>query len=323
MASFVRANAILLLSFTCVALQAQTPLPSGTSRPGSQSRSTAVLPSNANSLESLVASPGGWRDFDWSNPTALNESNWSKRESPDSADDGTAVTHERVVNYKGLKDAKLLRWRTNRDEADIKLSVSAGAVHPDTCAELASKAGIDLGAARYSDESSRLRFSDTIHMQFVNRIWQWMVGGTRISAACGGVLNVPRGDSKDEVWFSVSFEPASRRPEVRPPFLLRCSRAIRVNGTAIERSITDLVIWISQDQKLVRDTETVQIGTREMTTVDEFRINFTLQNSAKAKTKYQIDRVTGTLKGDYQEDGSSNFAVVSGSCTKVDSAAKF
>ncbi len=273
------------------------------------------------SLNRLLASPSEWRSVDWSKPGVLDDLRWLTLKEQEVRADGAVLTHKLTAPAFNLPTVEHLRWRTTHD-LDIMFVLYAD-VPSASCANIAASIGNDLGQPIHSDDTSRLYLSESSHMNFVAREWQWTVGNTRIGSSCFGVLSTAEDNKNQSLTLTVTFEPVSHREALKPAFLLLCTRTLRLSSGGDPRLLNDFVFWVKQGPPAtVRDTRFVVLGDTDTTIVNEVEIAFTLKNSETTSTRYEVDRVSGQIRGSATAQGKP-VGTVSGTCSKVDAKTKF
>jgi hypothetical protein len=296
-------------------------------RPAPAAERTATpptAPSNAltsATMDALLSNPAKWHAVDWSKPHFLNDARWLPRLEPETGSKGDVLTHERETSAFGIEKMKLRRWQASSLDAEVMLSMSTK-VPRSACINSAIAFGNELGQALASNDSSRFYFSETSFIELMNLSWQWTIGTTRVKANCLGVTG-SSADKMDEVNLALVFEPTARSAELKPAFLLRCTRSLRLASDEETRPLDDFVFWVSQNPSpKIRSPRLLVIHERDLVAVDDLQISFTIKNSDAMISRYVIDRVTGQLSGEVIEQ-SKFFGKLSGACSKIDSAAKF
>lgn len=272
-------------------------------------------------LQNAIATPRTWSEVNWSQPRVLDSSKWIPKDTLENGPNGNVLTHEFKSSAFGLKDVNFVRWRSGDQEKDVMFALNAQ-VNFKSCANLALLAGKNLGNPIASNESTRLYFSESNYVELVSQIWQWTVGGTRLTSSCLGVTSAEKKED-EKLTVSVMYEPVALREELRPSFLLRCTRSLSVNMTSERRQLSDLVFWVSASRpQTIRSTKLAILGEENSTFVDDFQISFKMKNSESMKSNYSIDRVSGQLSVDVVEQGRP-FGKITGNCVKVDDPKKF
>lgn len=306
----------IFLGATCSSAASQTTKPK-TTQPKSVK---APAPSTSPTLDWLIASPSAWRTVDWSKSGVLDDPKWSPIAEPEVDKKGYVMTHDRSAPAFNLPAMKRLRRQEATSGSDVMLVLSAD-VPADSCVNLAAAVGKDLGQTIFSEDTTRVNLSETSSMDIVMREWQWTIGSTRVGANCIGFLSTA--EEKKEILFSVTFEPVTRRAEMKPAFLLRCTRTLRLSTSNDPRELGDFVFWVKEGPSAtIRNTSFVVVSVKDTATVNDQQISFTIKNSEKMSTRYVADRVTGQLQGDASELGKS-VGKVTGTCSKAESATKF
>ena len=305
----------ILLGMVCACAVAQT-----TKQNTAQSKTVKTLPAGNLTLDKLIADPSAWRSVDWSKPGVLDDPKWSSIAESEVDKNGYVMTHDRNTPGFSLPAMKRLRRQEATSGSDVMLSLSAE-VPSDSCVNLATAIGKDLGQTIFSEETSRIYFSETSSMDIVVREWQWTIGGTRVGANCIGFVSTA--EKKKDISFAVTFEPVSRRAELKPAFLLRCTRTLRLSSGREPSDIGDFVFWVKEGPAAtVRDSRFVIVSVKDSALVNDQQISFTIKNSETMSTRYMADRVTGQLRGDVTEKDKP-IGKVSGTCSKADSLTKF
>jgi hypothetical protein len=272
------------------------------------------------SLDRLIANLPEWRAVDWTKPNVLDDLSWTQLSKPETSPNGRVLKQEAVGPAFGVAEMKRLRWRSIDSDRDVMLAMH-GDVPASDCPNLAAAVGKELGQPIVSNDTSRIYFSETSFVEMVSRDWQWTAGNTRVSASCFGTTSSVE-EKPQKVSLSVVFEPTIQRAELKPAFLLRCSRTVDLSIGGGPRPLSDLVFWVSPNVPFsIRNTRLVWMSENDSIQIDEYRIAFTLKNQ-ETSTRYVIDRVSGQLVGEATAQGKA-IGKISGACSKAESTTKF
>lgn len=309
--------AVGTFAILAIACAAQVPK----TRPVSPSSVQKISAPRLQSLDRTLENLAEWRFVDWTKSNVLDDPKWNLRPTQEVQRDGRVIIAEWSGPAFGSSNMKHFRWRTATPPADVMLAIN-GDVPAADCPALAAAIGKQLGQPLTSNDTSRIYFSETAFMEIVNRNWQWTVGNTRISANCFGSTSTTD-EKPPALVLSVGFEPINRRPELKPAFLLRCTRTLRLSMGGDPSQLTDLVFWVTEGPPAsIRNTRLVWMGDNDSTKIDEFQIAFTLKNTETTSTLYSIDRVSGQLTGEAIAQ-SRPIGRLTGSCAKAEAPTKF
>ena len=265
---------------------------------------------NAQRLGDVYANAGQWRSFDWGK--AKNSAIWMdagfKPYGGDEKGELNFYKNQKILVLSDTYNASLVEKTKRIEKSDLTVLAKSIKDFPD-CEALIAKWTKVFGSWVEKSDNSHLLVGD---FKMPELVWQWDLGGTRATAACGGI-------GKDFESFHITFEPLLEENKLHPSVVLRCSRSYIANDDASrsKKSAPPLTVILVPYQKLVLDSSRRIFGVLDGLNIESYL--FTISSNSFVN-KYQIDRIGGLLTGTLlRKDSSVIAASYEGQCERLTS----
>jgi hypothetical protein len=232
------------------------------------------------------------------------------------------VSNRRISLFGRMLQANLAyREQSNGLEHFTSVSSDALVLSRDDCDKLFLSTAAKFGKPLIDDGSYLVRFGEEpdTHVQTVIIKQQWDVGPTRITANCYGILSGTADASAMARAFTwnIVFSATNATPAVVPKFALRCTRQMRDKMATAPRELGEMAFWVDLNTNMVTGPTHESLGDPGSFKATGTTISFN-QTTPAVIIKYEIDRLTGALSGNYfQRDVW--FGTISGQCEKHES----
>jgi hypothetical protein len=270
-------------------------------------------------IVSLIGDRQYWQTFQWDkaeNSTIWNLQGWENYEGKQ--DSNKTFVKERTVFLLGI-DFNANQIKENPPaKMSWVLSISSIKTSAENCEQIVSWGTSRFGSPNSLDTSYEIAFGSSPESQLDNieKVYEWIVGPTRINVLCGGVApKISQRDSTPSLATIISFAHHTNGKPVIPLFALKCSGKITAFADSSTTELRPFTIVVDTHWGRVRNLKNVPYGKRSSVTPEV--ISYTLEGDGVVGD-FRIDRLTGELYGEFRNSKSNRLQTkLSGECEKV------